>query len=651
MRERTVEDIQRTLWGVTDLVRGELSDGVKGAQIVTALFTLKMLSDNNAYFEVLDLLQWSRISSPGGDISKRLHETVVKIEQQLQQISGVFSVVNWMSVDPKHLYRLIQEFDLLDLSYESMEDPDSLNGTLAKVADWWFDQVLRMAGRSSGLEVATPIELSTLCARLLNATQGTVYDGTTGLGGMLIETAREARRTTGKIPDLIGQEINYETWAMARMNFILHGLLEASIAQGDTLMAPRWLVSDHLMRFERIVMQPPFSLKLRDKEAFVHDRFGRFKVVPSAAHADMAFVLHALSSLKEEGKAVLVQTHGVLFRGGADEEIRRVLLEDDLIEAVVALPRNLLSGTGIPVALLILNKKNPHPGHVLFIKADEDFQPGRLQNVLRPTDIEKICDTYFNSNEVDDYSRLVGFDEIAQNDWNLNIARYVDLATVDSRIGKVQISMLSYLDSTTPKVRLADMATSIDRGYGPPKDISGDDVEYTHRFVNLSDVDEEGTIHLETTTPIGGNLRKLKFHELNPGDLIISSRGTAPKSAVVPKTEEKLIASVNFNVIRLRPEFDPWFVKVFLESPVGVQLLLANQRGSAVPVISHKDLVDIVVPSIPLEEQRKIAQTSRRAEEQYLRTIEEAKRLYVEQYHVIYELMCIDQVFKPEERS
>jgi len=650
MRKTTVEDIQKVFGGLSELLRGVGEIGPV-ARMVTATVALKFMTDNREYFGLSDVPGWRQISIPLDNISGRLADLAEAVEHQLPHLSGVFSFESW--ADWKLIDRIVQELDMTDLSFNALENPDPLDGTIAFATDAWFTQLVRTFGGASGLELSTPIELSTLCARLLRPDKSAIYDGTTGLGSMLVEAAREAKRLTGRVPDLYGQDVNKETRSMGCLNLILHGLSTAQIALGNTLTDPRWTEIDHqLQRFDYVVMQPPFALKLRDKDVLDADRYGRFRRgLPSAAHADMAFVLHALASLTENGKAVMVQSHGMLIRGGSDERIRQTLLEDGLIEAVIFLPRNLLSGTGIPVALLVLNKDNPHPGEVLFIKADEEFLPGRFQNTLRSEDIDRICDTYWNTRTEDNYSFLVRLKDISDNEWNLNITRFLDTVVVESKLGKVEVFMRSYLDSATPKVRLKDAATSVDRGYGAPKDSEADAEEATHRLINLGDVTDDGIVKIDETTPIAGEFRKLRNHELAPGNIIIASRGLALKVAVIPEINETFVASANFNIVRLRPEFNPWFVKTFLESPIGLQLLQAQQRGSSIPVISYKDLENIEIPKLPLETQREIADAARTAEEQRRKVLEEVEQTYKQRYQSVYDMMGISATYKPEERS
>lgn len=258
-----------------------------------------------------------------------------------------------------------------------------------------------------------------------------VYDPTCGSGGMLIQT-RNYLVTHGEDSanlQLFGQERNLSTWAICKLNMFLHGVLSANIKQGDTLGEPQHLEQGELMHFDRVIANPPFSLKNWGRDLAEHDGHGRYRFgVPPKDAGDLAFVQHMIASLNQEGVMGVVVPHGVLFRGGAEGEIRRGILEDDLIEAVIGLPAGLFYGTGMPAALLIINKSKPpeRRGKVLFINAELDFQEGKNQNVLREQDIEKVVNCFDAYKEVKRFSRVAPLQEIQENDHNLNIRRYAD---------------------------------------------------------------------------------------------------------------------------------------------------------------------------------------------------------------------------------
>ncbi len=258
-----------------------------------------------------------------------------------------------------------------------------------------------------------------------------IYDPTAGSGGMLVQT-RNYLATHGENPanlSLCGQEMNLNTWAICKMNMFLHGVYSADIRKGDTLREPQHTQGGELMTFDRVIANPPFSLKKWGKEEADSDAFGRFPYgTPPKDAGDLAFVQHMIASLNAEGMMGVVMPHGVLFRGASEKAIRQGLLKDDLLEAVIGLPAALFYGTGIPACLLIINKHKPadRKGKVLFINSELEYEEGKNQNKLRQQDIDKIVTTFETFEEIKRYSKVVPLAEIEDNGFNLNIRRYAD---------------------------------------------------------------------------------------------------------------------------------------------------------------------------------------------------------------------------------
>ena len=233
---------------------------------------------------------------------------------------------------------------------------------------------------------------------------------------------------------LYGMEVNGSTWALARMNMFLHGADAARIEWCDTLTAPALVENDRLMKFDNVVANPPFSLKKWGAEAVSEDPYNRFwRGLPPVSKGDFAFISHMIEiAIENKGRVAVVVPHGVLFRGAAEGRIRRKLIEDNLLDTVIGLPGNLFPTTTIPVAVLVFDRSREQGGSnagrkdVLFVDASKDYQPGKNQNALLDEHIEKILETCKNRGDVEKYAHLAGFDEIAENDFNLNIPRYVD---------------------------------------------------------------------------------------------------------------------------------------------------------------------------------------------------------------------------------
>ena len=322
------------------------------------------------------------------------------------------------------LSKLVTIFNDLDFSGSRAEGDDLLGDAY----EYLMRHFATESGKSKG-QFYTPAEVSRILAKVVgigpNTPQDqTVYDPACGSGSLLLKAAAEAPRGM----TIYGQEKDNATWALSKMNMILHGNEIAEIEKGDTITSPQFTKGDRLRTFDYVVMNPPFSVKSWNN-GLEHD-YGRFEYGrPPEKNGDYAFLLHALTSLKSTGKAAIILPHGVLFRGNAEGTIRTRLLKQGFIKGVIGLPANLFYGTGIPACVVILDKENAQARTGVFmIDASKGFMKDGNKNRLRSQDIHKIVDTFNKQTEVDRYSRMVPMSEIAdaKNDYNLNIPRYID---------------------------------------------------------------------------------------------------------------------------------------------------------------------------------------------------------------------------------
>lgn len=284
-------------------------------------------------------------------------------------------------------------------------------------------------GKRAG-EFTTPPEVAQLMALLVDPREGDeICDPTCGCGALLMKCGQLIRTRTGtRKYALFGQEVSGGTWALARMNMFLHGEDNHRIEWGDTLRNPRLLGNDGLLKqFDVVVANPPFSLENWGYESAADDRYKRFRRgLPPRTKADYAFILHMIDSMKPDtGRMAVVVPHGVLFRGAGEGKIRKQLIDENLLETVIGLPEKLFYGTGIPAAILVFRKKK-QDDKVLFIDASRDYQDGKNQNLLRQQDLQTVLDTCAARKSVERYAWLASLEEIAENDYNLHIPRYVD---------------------------------------------------------------------------------------------------------------------------------------------------------------------------------------------------------------------------------
>lgn len=482
MTRITQKDINDAVWKACDTFRGSIDPSVYKDYVLTMLF-IKYLSDvhddkfaaylqkyggdreranramaherfvvpENSHFKYL--FERRNESNIGELIDVGLADLVEANREKLysEDGAGIFQNISFNSSilgDQKdkntRLKNLLLDFnkDHLDLKPSHLAGTDIIGGAYM----YLIENFASDAGKKAG-EFFTPKEVSTLMARLTKSKPGSrICDPTCGSASLLIKAGEEVGSPNFS---LYGQEANGSTWALAVMNMFLHGFDNAVIRWGDTIRNPKLKEGDALMKFDTVVANPPFSLdkwgKVEDKDGEKTtvsydpetDPYNRFwRGIPPKSKGDWAFISHMIEIAYEgHGRVGVVVPHGVLFRGSSEGKIRQKTIEQNLLEAVIGLPANLFFGTGIPAAILIFNKGKGANRDVLFIDASAHYESAKNQNRLREQDIDHIVETYrrFNRGELapgvveEKYSYVATFDEIAtENDFNLNIPRYVD---------------------------------------------------------------------------------------------------------------------------------------------------------------------------------------------------------------------------------
>lgn len=494
----TTEQLERYLWAAADILRGQI-DSSDYKNYIFGLLFLKRISDvfveeaekliaeglskevawsdpDEHQFFVPERARWSSIEKTATNIGEALNKACSALEEANTSLEGVLAGIDFNDErrlgNAKNrdtvLARLVQHFGKLGLKNADLSEPDMLGRAYEYLIEKFADD----AGKKGG-EFYTPRKVVQLIAEILAPQERMrICDPTCGSGGMLIECAHYVEKQGGNIRNLTlhGQEKNLGTWAICKMNMLLHGLSDARIEKGDTIRDPRLLEEGELLLYDRVVANPPFSLDNWGVEVAETDGYGRFRFgLPPKSKGDMAFLQHMVATLNASGQMGIVLPHGALFRGGAEGKIREQLLEEDLIEAVVGLAPNLFYGTGIPAAILVLNrsKADARKGKVLFIHAAGEFTHGTTQNTLDDGHVERIASAFHAFEDLEKFSRVADLDEIRSNDHNLTILRYVDIAEEEERVDvKQAVRRLAELEQQRAQAEQRMHSYLSELGYG-----------------------------------------------------------------------------------------------------------------------------------------------------------------------------------------
>jgi type I restriction enzyme M protein len=487
----TQQQVNQTAWAACDTFRGVVDAGQYKDYILVMLF-LKYISDLwNDHIKAYEKqfggdetrirrrLERERFILPEGasfydlhtkrndaNIGELINIALEQIEDKNRaKLEGVFRNIDFNSEANlgrvkdrnRRLKNLLEDFAKPELDLRPSRVTEDIIG---ECYIYLISRFASDAGKKAG-EFYTPAAVSRLLAKLAGPKPGdTICDPACGSGSLLIRAAEEVGSENFA---LFGQEVNGATWALARMNMFLHAKDSARIEWCDTLNSPTLIEGDRLMRFDVVVANPPFSLDKWGAEHAPEDQYHRFwRGVPPKSKGDYGFITHMVEIAKRQsGRVAVIVPHGVLFRAGTEGVIRKALIEENLLDAVVGLPANLFTTTGIPVAVLVLDRSREEGGanerrkDVLFIDASQEFVPGKTQNVMEDEHINKVMDTYRRRDVIDKYSYRATVKEITENEFNLNISRYVDMFEPEEEIDIAALQK----EIITLEAELADVRT------------------------------------------------------------------------------------------------------------------------------------------------------------------------------------------------
>ncbi len=451
----TSNQLEAHLWEAANILRGPV-DAADFKTYVFPLLFFKRISDvydeeysaamvessgdeeyaqfpQNYRFQIPKRCHWTDVRNVTSNVGQALQRAMRGIEKaNPETLYGIFGDAAWTNkerLSDSLLRDLIEHFSRISLGNQAAQ-ADVLGQSYEYLIKKFADVTNKKAG-----EFYTPRAVVRLMVDILNPKEGeSIYDPACGTGGMLLEAVHHIRESQGDERTLwgklFGQEKNLTTSAIARMNLFLHGASDFRISRGDTLRQPAFFSGDNLAEFDCVIANPPFSLQKWGEEVWAGDPYGRaFAGMPPAKSGDYAWVQHMIKSMAPAtGRMAVVLPHGAIFRMGKEGEIRRKILQMDIVDAVIGLGPNLFYGTGLAACILVLRqrKKRHRKKKVLILDASREFKTGRAQNELLPEHVERISHWHREYQDVEGVARVVSLDDIAVNEYNLNIPRYVE---------------------------------------------------------------------------------------------------------------------------------------------------------------------------------------------------------------------------------
>ena len=618
-----MKSVKEMVYEILEVLRGECSVEELGSNsaVILLLGHYSSISDKVN----LDLIHNSI------DIKEAVKEALDIIGDEEKSLKGPISYLSNLKLSNEQLSKIIVILKRYSFDKELFK----------KAFEFILEQVEELSGKFGGEEI-TPKFFNKLAVEIVEPKNGEFYDGVFGFGGDAIEAYKFAAKYGNELK-INGQELDLKTYSIACIRMFINGINSADIRIGDVLTNPIFKEDENILKkYDSIIMAPPLGLGWKDKESqIINDKYSRFIYgLPGVANADWLFILSALKSLKEEGKAVIISTLGSLFRAGAEENLRKKLIGFDYIETVIEFAGGLLTNSSIPCAMMVINmnKSQDMKNKIQFINADEIYENVRRgKRILNDDNINTILDIYRGKNNIDGVSEIVSLENIEGG--NLLPSRYVVKTEFNSsEYGKVKI----HLDKLNASKKLGEIGTFY-RGINvTSKNVQDSNGKY--KIINLADIkDGELDVDLLPTYSIENNAR-VEAYKVEAGDIIISNKG-ATKICIIPEHEGDVLISQNFIGIRVKSSYNPEYIKEFLESPIGEYLIDSRKTGTAVAMINVKDLKEIPIVEMSLQDQNKIIDEYIEKEKRLKKEMEELQHKLENLKFDLYDKMTIKDTF------
>jgi type I restriction enzyme M protein len=556
------------------------------------------------------------------NIHNQISITFEEIETKYPIFKDTLSKFNKREqIKPEPLFNLIKT--VLEVPFDKEEWKDAVEDLIQKTSDIFI---------SNGI-IQTPMSLNKVGMEILNPINGTFYDGVSGTNGTIIAAENYSKRKNGNLK-FYTQELNSELAEIAIIRAFINGIEGITYEVGDTLINPAFIEGNQLMKFDYIMMDFPFGKSWNyDENELIYDKYSRYIYgTPTKSSSEWLFISHIIKSLKNEGKGVAMVTSSSLFNIGT-EVIRKNIIKEDVIEAIIELPSALFSHTNIAINMIVINKSKSIKNKILFINAEQMASSiSRVKKDFTDDSIALIADIYRDKKEVDEISKIIDIDKLEKH--LLIPSKYVSKAEIETeKFGLVKIRQkeIEALENVKKFGEIGQFYRGINTSTCIPNDENGE-----YRIINLSDV-QDGELNFNTIAKydIRSNA-KIASYTVKEGDIIISAKGATIKICVIPKHDEPLLISQNFIGIRLNKEYSPNFIKEYLESPLGKYLISNKQLGSTVTMLNARDLKDIDIITIPKivqdEMMKKYQSKQKRIKEKIKELEQQALDLQIELY-------------------